>query len=111
MTPRPLVGHAAPCAAPRPYHRLRNGRQTGPAGPAPAGLSPHRRRSLGGSKVSVRTDAGYVLTVIDASGKTRVMTSNLQWDIVCDAPSGKWYFHTIDPANQVDISTMSITKA
>jgi hypothetical protein len=39
------------------------------------------------------------------------MTSNLQWDIVYDATSGKWYFHTIDPANQVDISTMTITTA
>ena len=66
---------------------------------------------VGGSKVSVRPDAGYVMTVIDASGKKRVMTNNLQWDIVYDATSGTWYFHTIDPANQVDISTMTITKA
>ena len=38
------------------------------------------------------------------------MTNNLNWDIVYDATSGKWYFHTIDPANQVDMSTMSVTK-
>jgi prepilin-type N-terminal cleavage/methylation domain-containing protein len=65
---------------------------------------------IGGSKVSVRPDAGYKMTVTDATGKTRVMTNNLSWDIVYDATSGQWYFHTIDPANQVDMSTMSITK-
>jgi prepilin-type N-terminal cleavage/methylation domain-containing protein len=65
---------------------------------------------IGGSRVSVRPDAGYKMTVTDATGKTRVMTNNLNWDIVYDATSGRWYFHTIDPANQVDMSTMSITK-
>ena len=66
---------------------------------------------VGGAKVSVRPDAGYVMTVTDVTGKQRVMTNSLKWDIVYDATSGKWYFHTIDPANQVDFSTMSITKA
>ena len=65
---------------------------------------------IGGSKVAVRPDVGYKMTVTDVSGKPRVMTNNLSWDIVYDATSGKWYFHTIDPANQVDMSTMSITK-
>ena len=65
---------------------------------------------VGGSRVSVRPDVGYKLTVTDASGKTRVMTNNLSWDIVYDATSGKWYFHTISAANEVDISTMSVSK-
>ena len=66
---------------------------------------------IGGSKVSVRPDAGYVMTVTDVTGKPRVMTNNLNWDIVYDGTSGKWYFHKIDPANEVDMSTMSVTKA
>ena len=66
---------------------------------------------IGGYKVSIRPDAGYTLTVTDSSGKPRVMTNNLNWDIVYDATSGKWYYHTIDPANEVDISTLSVTRA
>jgi prepilin-type N-terminal cleavage/methylation domain-containing protein len=66
---------------------------------------------VGGSKVAVRPAAGYVMTVTDVTGKARVMTNNLNWDIVYDATSGKWFFHTISPANEVDISTMSITQA
>jgi len=65
---------------------------------------------VGGSKVAVRPDAGYQMTVTDVTGKTRVMTNNLSWDIVYDATSGKWYYHTIDPTNEVDISTMVIAK-
>ena len=65
---------------------------------------------VGGSRVSVRPDVGYTMTVTDVTGKARVMTNKLSWDIVYDATSGKWYFHTIDPANQVDLSTMSIAK-
>jgi prepilin-type N-terminal cleavage/methylation domain-containing protein len=65
---------------------------------------------VGGSKVSVRPDVGYQMTVTDATGKARVMTNNLSWDIVYDATSGKWYFHTITPSNEVDMSTMSIAK-
>jgi len=65
---------------------------------------------VGGSNVAVRPDVGYKMTVTDVSGATRVMTNNLSWNIVYDATSGKWYYHTIDPANEIDISTMVITK-
>ena len=66
--------------------------------------------SAGGSKVTARPTAGYVMTATGLNGKTFVMTSNLNWNFVYDATSGKWYYHTIDPANEVDISTMQITK-
>lgn len=66
---------------------------------------------VGGSTVTARPDVGYKMTVTDVTGKTRVMTNNLSWNIVYDATSGKWYYHTTDPANEIDISTMSIAKA
>jgi type IV pilus assembly protein PilA len=65
---------------------------------------------VGGSRVSVRPAAGYKMTVTGVNGATRVMTNNLNWDIVYDATSGKWYYHTIGAANEVDISTMVISK-
>lgn len=66
---------------------------------------------VGGSKVSVRPDVGYTMTMTDVNGVTRVMTNNLNWDVVYDATTGKWYFHTISPANEVDMSTMVVAKA
>jgi len=66
--------------------------------------------SAGGSKVTARPTAGYVMTATGLNGQTFVMTSNLNWNFVYDATSGKWFYHKIDPANEVDISTMQITK-
>lgn len=64
---------------------------------------------VGGTRVAIRPDAGYELTMTDVYGNTRVMTNSLNWDVVYDVPSGKWYYHRIDPANEVDISTLVIS--
>jgi type IV pilus assembly protein PilA len=66
--------------------------------------------STGGSKVTARPTAGYVMTATGLNGQKFVMTSNLKWNFVYDATSGKWYYHKIDPANEVDISTLQVTK-
>jgi type IV pilus assembly protein PilA len=67
--------------------------------------------TVGGSKVNARPSPGYVMTVTDITGKVRVMTSNLMWNITYDATSGKWYFHTTNPDDQIDISTLKVTPA
>jgi prepilin-type N-terminal cleavage/methylation domain-containing protein len=69
------------------------------------------RYSAGGSKVTARPAPGYVMTATGPGGKKFVMTSNLNWNFVYDATTGTWYYHTIDPANEIDISTMQITKS
>ena len=38
------------------------------------------------------------------------MCSCPSWDIVYEATSSKWYLHTIDRANEVDMSTMVVVK-
>jgi prepilin-type N-terminal cleavage/methylation domain-containing protein len=67
--------------------------------------------SAGGSKVTARPTAGYVMTATGLNGQKFVMTSNLNWNFVYDATTGKWYYHTISAANEVDISTLEITKS
>jgi len=69
----------------------------------------HVYYKVGGSRVSVRPEAGYVMTVTDAFGKSRVLTDKLSWDLVYDATSGQWYYHTIDPSNLIDITTLTVT--
>jgi len=62
-----------------------------------------------GSTLTAHPEAGYVMTVTDAFGKSLVLTSKLQWDLVYDATSGQWYYHTVDPANLIDINTLKTT--
>jgi type IV pilus assembly protein PilA len=64
--------------------------------------------SAGGTTVVARPTAGYVMTATGLNGQKFVMTSNLNWNFVYDATSGKWYYHTINPSNEIDISTMQV---
>jgi len=64
-----------------------------------------------GSTMMARPAPGYVMTVTDAQGVTRTLTNQLSWNLVYDAASGKWYYHTVAPGNQVDISTLQVTPA
>jgi type IV pilus assembly protein PilA len=66
--------------------------------------------SAGGTTVVARPAAGYVMTATGLNGQKFVMTSNLMWNFVYDATSGKWYYHTITPANEIDVSTMQVTQ-
>jgi prepilin-type N-terminal cleavage/methylation domain-containing protein len=64
-----------------------------------------------GSAVRVRPAAGFVMVVTNTQGVKLTLTNNLNWDLVYDNATGQWYYHTIDPANKVDISTLVIKPA
>lgn len=64
-----------------------------------------------GSSVVARPAAGYVMTVTDAAGATRTLTNNLNWNLVYDAKTGQWYYHSIKAGNEIDISTLVIAPA
>jgi type IV pilus assembly protein PilA len=62
-----------------------------------------------GSRLQAKPAPGYVMTVAGAGGQVFTLTAALQWNLVWDATSGQWYYHTIDPANAIDISTLTVT--
>jgi len=64
-----------------------------------------------GSTLQAKPAAGYVMTVTGAGGQTLVLTSQLNWNLVYDSTSGQWYYHTIDPSNLIDISTLMVTPS
>ena len=66
--------------------------------------------SAGGTTVVARPAAGYVMTATGVNGQKFVMTNNLNWNFVYDATTGKWYYHTISPSNEIDVSTMQVAK-
>ena len=65
----------------------------------------------GGSTMGVRPAAGYVMTVTNTQGATLTLTNQLNWNLAYDATTGLWYYHTIAPGNQIDISTLVVKPA
>jgi len=72
----------------------------------------HITYTAGGAQVNIRPEDGYKISLVSAVDptKTWVMTASLNWNITYDDKTKKWYYHTIDPANVVDISTMKVYK-
>lgn len=72
----------------------------------------HITYTAGGAQVSIRPEDGYKISLVSAVDptKTWVMTASLNWNITYDDRTKKWYYHTIDPANEVDISTIKVYK-
>lgn len=70
-----------------------------------SGYVDHIKYTVGGSKTNVRPESGWVMEVKAVDGTTKRLTANLNWNLTYDATSGKWYYHRIEPANEIDIST------
>lgn len=70
----------------------------------------HLNYTPGGSKVSIRPESGYVVTVVDSKGKTRTLKAGEQ-DIFYDGKTGKWYYKEVNKENVVDIATIQVQPA
>ena len=63
----------------------------------------------GGSTMGVSPASGYTITVTGTSGQKFTLTYALHWNLVYDATTGKWYYHTETAANQIDVSTLVVS--
>jgi len=62
-----------------------------------------------GSRVAVRPEEGYGLTmVMKSTGQEVTLWASLKWNLWYDATTSKWYFHNISPENEVDVSTLKV---
>lgn len=68
----------------------------------------HVKYGAGGSRVSVRPEAGWVMEVKDAAGQTRVLNNKLSWNLWYDMTAKAWYYHDIKTGNEIDISTLKV---
>jgi len=66
----------------------------------------HVRYGPGGTRVSARPEAGWAMEVSGLDGRKRVLTNDLNWNVWYDAPSGQWYYHRIEPGNEISIDTL-----
>lgn len=68
----------------------------------------HIRYGPGGTRVSVRPEAGWAMEVAELDGGRRVLTSDLNWNLWYDMSSGQWHYHDIEPGNAIDIDTLVV---
>ncbi len=62
----------------------------------------------GGTRVSARPEDGWAMEVTGLDGEERTLTNDLNWNIWYDVPSGQWYYHRIEPGNEIDIETLVV---
>jgi prepilin-type N-terminal cleavage/methylation domain-containing protein len=62
----------------------------------------------GGSKIAISPENGYSFYVNKIDGTPKILTYNLHWNLVYSNLDQKWYYHSISPNNEIDISTLEI---
>jgi prepilin-type N-terminal cleavage/methylation domain-containing protein len=65
----------------------------------------------GGSQLAIRPEAGYTFLVVDMDGKTKSLAESLKWNLIYSNLDKKWYYHKVDAANVIDISTLTVAKS
>ena len=65
----------------------------------------------GGNRVSVKPAVGYEFLVQKPDGSTLVLSNKVNWNLVYDNATGDWYYHSVDPANIIDIDTLVVQPA
>jgi len=64
----------------------------------------------GGNRISVKPEAGWQINVMGIDGSPRTLTEGLNWNIWYDMATGAWYYHNIEPGEEIDISTMEVVE-
>jgi Tfp pilus assembly protein PilE len=64
-----------------------------------------------GTSLRISPEENYTITIDYVNGGSDTLTSNLNWDIVYDATTDKWYFHSINPGNEVIYETLTVTPS
>ncbi len=63
-----------------------------------------------GNRINVSPEEGWIITVQTPNGTTKVLTEDLEWNIVYDMKTGEWYYKSISSRNLIDIDTLTITE-
>ena len=61
-----------------------------------------------GSKLQLSPEDGYSFTVVDKDGKQQTITSDDNSSLIYDAKTDKWYYKTVSPKREIDISTLEV---
>ncbi len=61
-----------------------------------------------GSSLFLKPESGYQFLVLNEENDLFVLKSSHNWNLIYSDIDGFWYFHEIDEAKRVDISTLTI---
>lgn len=61
-----------------------------------------------GNRLGIKPAEGFYFVVVDANGEERELSYKLQWSLWYDMQEGKWFYHVIDKANEIDINTLRV---
>jgi len=59
-----------------------------------------------GSDLLVTPEEGFTPSVETISGEVKTVYAN--YNIIYDAETGKWYYHSVKPENEIDINTLQL---
>ncbi len=63
-----------------------------------------------GSLIRIRPEEGYSFTFEFGSGASGELEGDSNWDLIYNDKDKKWYFHSIEPANEIKIETLSVLQ-
>ncbi|MBI9009098.1 MAG: type II secretion system protein [Tenericutes bacterium] len=61
-----------------------------------------------GSSLRLDVEDGYQFVFETISGTVIVVKSTMNWSLIYSDLDGLWYYHSIDPANEIDINTLIV---
>lgn len=61
-----------------------------------------------GNLIRISPEQGYYFLVNDLAGIEKTLTYGSNWDLIYSIEAGKWYFHSINDLNEIDISSFQV---
>jgi len=72
----------------------------------------HVYYSTGGSRVMVKPETGYILQFTDSkTGALKTLSYDTNWNLIYSMETGKWYYHTILPENEIMVADLKVIKS
>jgi len=60
----------------------------------------------------VKPETGYILQFTDAkTGTIKTLSYNTKWNLMYSMDTGKWYFHDVQPENEIFVTDLKVIKA
>ena len=66
--------------------------------------------SPGGNRIKITPEDGYTFYVNGIGGDEKVLKSSYNWSLWYSVEYGKWYYHSIEDDNEIDITTLRVEK-
>ncbi|EMS77753.1 type II secretion system protein [Desulfotignum phosphitoxidans] len=66
--------------------------------------------ATGGNRIKATPAEGFEFHVTGTDGEDRVLKSSYNWSLWYSMEDGKWYYHSINDDNEIDISTLAVVK-